>query len=373
MTLDITYFLGDNGACGYYRLELPLMTLGAQEHVNKAAKTNVKKVEKGDDVHTIGAAIDKSDIVVIPRPQEYEMLGIMKKFKELGKKIVVEFDDNMFKISPYSPHYEEFGVENVEIDFDGQVMPLWVDGKNINLTENKKRIAHIQQALEMADMVTVTTDILAEEYKEYNDNIVVLPNCVDVDLWKSLKDDFKPTDEIKLYWAGGSSHYEDWALLTGVIAPILEKYPNVKLVLMGHKFEGTLKGIPKNRIEFHSWVPTPAYPYKTRIINPDICIIPLVDNEFNRCKSSIKWVEMGALGVPCVTSLVSPYKEVANENNGVFIEDNDPGAWIEGISLLIEDSILRAKMGSEARKTVLENFNIHDKHSLWRNAYRSLK
>ena len=80
-------------------------------------------------------------------------------------------------------------------------------------------------------MVTVTTPKLAEAYKPYNDNVVVLPNCIDLDLWKPM--DLKPSDEIRLFWAGGSSHYEDWMMMTEVLPVIMDKYPQVKLVFMG--------------------------------------------------------------------------------------------------------------------------------------------
>ena len=100
-------------------------------------------------------------------------------------------------------------------------------------------------------------------------------------------------------------------------------------------------------------------------------IIPLVDNVFNRCKSPIKWIEMGALEVPCVTSYVSPYKEIATEGNGVFV-DNDKDAWIEGISMLIEDPILRAKIGGEAQRTVAAQFDINTQWTQWRDAYEGL-
>jgi glycosyltransferase involved in cell wall biosynthesis len=152
----------------------------------------------------------------------------------------------------------------------------------------------------------------------------------------------------------------------------MKKYPELKLVLMGSMFKGTLKGIDEDRIEFHEWVKTPAYPYKAAILDLDFAIIPLEDNIFNRCKSNIKWVEMGALSIPSVTSYISPYREYATENNGIYIEDNDPKAWIEGISAMVEGAKLRETMGIEARKTVEDHFDINKKYILWEEAYKKL-
>ena len=294
----------------------------------------------------------------------------MEELKKIGKKIVVDFDDNMFSISPMSPHYNEFGVENVKYRMkDGRELMLWEDGKNINLADNRKRMDSIKAACEQADMVTTTTDILADVYKPYSQKVAALPNCIDPALWGKLP--LIPHDEIRLFWGGGTSHYEDWCLLSDALPVVMKKHKNVKLVLMGAKFDGTLKQIPKDRVEFHYWVPTPAYPYYARILNADIGLIPLQDTEFNRCKSSLKWVEYSAMSVPSVTSYVSPYKESATENNGVFVE-NDTEAWIDGLSYLIENKAKRDVMASAALTTINDQFNIHSKYKMWLDAYREL-
>jgi len=364
--MNIAYFLRDNGACGYYRADLPMKVLG---HYNDGVHT--AKIEKGEPADIILNRMENADVILMPRLSEPQMIEAMKGLQENGKKIVVDYDDDMFNISPLSPHYEEFGTENVKHRLeDGTVLSLWEDGKNINLDVNKSRVEAVKEGLRTADIVTVTTDILADAYKEYNDNIAVLPNCINPDIWQKLP--FQRRDDIRLGWHGGSSHYEDMCMLTDVLPVIMEKYPNVTLVLMGTKFDGMLKGLPQDRIEFHPWVPTPAFSYKLAILDIDIALIPLEDKPFNRCKSPIKWVEYSALEVPSVTSLVSPYKEVYNGSNGVFVEINDPSGWVQGISTLIDDPVLRAKMGAEAKNSVMRNFDIHEKYRLWGDAYGGL-
>ena len=362
--MKVSAFLRDDGACGFYRVALPL------NMVSHKTDTQTILIKHGDAHDKIAQGLD-ADVIVVPRLSEPLFIKTLKELQSLGKKIVIDHDDNMFDISPLSPHYEEHGVTNVNYSMeDGSVVPLWEDGRNIDLKVNRQKLDGVKEALEMADMVTVTTPILADFYREYNDNVVVLPNCVNTEVWKSLP--FKETDEIRLFWAGGHSHYEDWCLLSDVMPKVMGKYPRTKLVIMGAKFDGTLKGIDKDRIEFHPWIHTEAYPYKVAILNPTIGIVPLQNTKFNQCKSAIKWIEMASLGVPCVTSLVSPYKEIATENNGVFIEGNDPDGWIEGISILIEDSILRASVGRSAQETVKAHFDINKEYTQWADAYKEL-
>ena len=363
--MRITYFLADNGACGIYRLDNPLL------EIKKSGLAKVWRIDKGD---SIVKNIDclEADVFIIPRMAGEDMRKNMKKLQNGGKKLVIDHDDFLFNIQPLMRAYSEFGTEEVKYKMpNGDIMDLWQNGKNINLQENIERLNGVAKALEQADMVTVTTDILAEAYKKYNPNVVVLPNCIDMNLWKQLPLK-RENDEIRLYWGGGDSHYGDWMLMPDVLKAIMDKYKNVKLVIQGTLFKASIKDLPQDRIEHHGWVNIHAYPYKTAIINPDIAIIPLEDTSFNRCKSNIKWVEMSALGVPCVTSHVSPYKEYAVENNGIFIENNDKDAWIDGISYMIDNVGMRKEFAGNAKKIVAEHFDIKTQYPRWIKAYEGL-
>lgn len=363
--LKIAYFLRDRGACGYYRVELPLRTMSLQSDMF------VERIWQGIAMDNLVNIVGSADILTIPRLCETNLIVMASLMQKEGKKIVIDHDDNMFAVSPFSNHYEDCGTEDITVIMqDGSSLELWKDGKNIDLKANRARIDNFKKALEMADMVTTTTDILADVYKEYNDNVVVLPNCVDMNLWQRLP--LMPHKGLRMCWFGGSSHYEDWTLLEDVLPVVMQKYPELILVIMGQKFEGTLKKLPKDRIEFHWYVDTAAYPYKAAILDCDFAIIPLRATVFNKCKSNIKWVEQGALSIPSVTSYVSPYMELAKEDNGIFIEDNSTDAWIEGISKIIEDKQLRLDMGTSAYKTVAENFDINNQWHRWFDAYKSL-
>ena len=360
--MNITTFIRDNGACGEYRVNLPYKTAS----FNKGF--NLSRIEKGDGVDKIEKALDFADWVLIPRLSERRLIDVAKTLQKKGKRIAIDYDDDMFNISPLSPHYEEFGLEEVNYNLGGEQIEVWKDKVNIDLTANRARMEAVVEGLRMADMVTVTTDILKDRYSELNGNIKVVPNCIDIPIWNKL--DFKPKEEIRIGWAGGSSHYEDMCLLTLVLPEIMKKHPATKLVLVGAKFDGMLKGIPSDRIEFHEWCPTPAHPYRQAILNFDIALIPLVGNDFNSCKSVIKWTEFSGLSVPSVVSNVQPYSEVSGDT-GVFV-DNEPDAWIEGISHLIENKKERIEMGKKARTYVENNFNIHTQWQKWVDLYKGV-
>ena len=126
------------------------------------------------------------------------------------------------------------------------------------------------------------------------------------------------------------------------------------------------------RVEFKEWSNFYAYSYKVASLGIDVALIPLVDNEFNRCKSPIKWIEMSALQIPSVVSYCSPYKEVeslSEKDLAVFIDGNSPDAWVVGISMLVDNPDLRQKIGKESRMVVERHFDINTQYHQWVNCY----
>lgn len=61
------------------------------------------------------------------------------------------------------------------------------------------------------------------------------------------------------------------------------------------------------------WLPTVpilSYPSQLKHLQLQAVVAPLIDNEFNRCKSTIKYLECCACGMPLFASNVVPYKGV---------------------------------------------------------------
>lgn len=364
--MNIAYFAMDKGGCTFYRAMQPLDTLYQQK------LANVMRIEKGEDQDRVAEAFAGGEVIVFPRlAAGKKSLYLIEELKKDGKLVVVDYDDNVWEVGPLSPHYADFGEfeHNYKHPTRGMV-PLWKDGENnFHIKENIERRELVGKALASASLVTTTTEILAEEFRRYNPNVAVLPNCVDLDRWKKLP--LLPhRDEFRIFWAGGSSHYEDWLILAPVLPEIFAKYPQVKLVLVGVKFEGPISQLPKDRVEFHSWEDNLSYPLRSAILAADLSLIPLQDNAFNRCKSPIKWIEQAALEVPCVVSNVSPYREIYNGYNAAMVEGNNKDAWVAAISTMIEQPLVRRRMAEEGRKYVEQHFDMNKQAVRWLEVYQ---
>lgn len=364
--MKVLYFLRDNGGCGWYRMASP------HETAARYKTMEVQHVEKGDHPDKIGEKIAWADIVVCPRVSDPAFSLASQQFKSLGKKVVIDWDDNIFQVSPLSPHYRDFGTEPYKHPYKDGHLDVWQDGKNIDFAKNKAHLERAKVALREADMVTTTTEVLAKVFREFNPNVRVLPNCIDFEIWKKLP--LVPHQGIRVGWAGGYSHFEDWKILAHILPEFMRVNPSVILVILGQKFEGTLVGVDPARIEYRGWCPTPAYPYVSAALDLDFAVIPLEDSDFNNCKSAIKWCEMAALSVPAVTSFVEPYAELMDlvPENGMFVEANSLQGWLIAMNKMAQDHDTRRIMGYNARRTVEDHYDVEKRFPLWPEAYKSL-
>lgn len=376
--INILGFVKSKSGCDWYRCEQPLLKIAE----NKAA--HVRFFSKGDDVawfatdeaaQKIEGLFEWADIIFVPRLCEGRLITVMERFRDLGKKIVTDWDDDIFHVNPLSLAYKQFGTEEIRWQMsDGSVVDGWIDGRNIDLEKNRTTQKAIVEGFSYADSFIVTGDALKEVYSPYQKNIHICPNSVDLKLWKKIP--LLPHKGIRMGWFGGNSHYEDWR---AVIAPLLKNFmtvnPEVTLVIMGEKWDSLLKDLPSDRVEWHQWVHIEAYPYKAAFLDLDFAVIPLVDNDFNNGKSPIKWLEMGALQVPCVTSFVEPYDKMMDlvKDNGIFIEGNSMSGWNEAMTVFARDPELRNKMGRAAHETVEKFYNADETWKLWLKVFEEVK
>lgn len=370
--IRVLYPIGDFSGSTYYRLINPIT---AAKRAGALGAIPVKFNEEPPE-----NLFEQTDLYAIAHPDEAVYLKMIELAHTMGKKVVVDWDDDVFHVSPLTHQYNRFGTEDVTIEQDGKPVELWKDGKTFNkqnrttfsIARNRERLENVKKICEMADLVTVTTAALAEVYLEFSP-VTVLPNCPDMRFWKKLP--FVPRmDEIRVGWFGGDTHYQDWCVMFPALARAMAKYPQLKLVIMGQLFSGYLKDIPPERIEVHPWVHFEAYSYKAAILDLDFAVIPLADMGFNYGKSPIKWIEMAALRVPAITSYIGPYREMMDivPENGIFIDDNDPEAWQQAIDVMVEEREFREAMGRQAHRSVRERFDINVQYPLWVKAYEEV-
>lgn len=365
--LKVCGVLRDDGACGFYRIKQPMHMINERYGIDSAIG--------GINCHEsdLDQLLENCDIAVVPRPVSDKMLNLIRVLKKMGKKVIADHDDNIFHINPMSPHYGQSGTENVEVVVDGEKVKIWEDGNNhggsetFDIEKNKERLKVAEECLVEVDAISTTTEELKKFYLQYNSEVHVLPNCIDLDLWKPAK--MEKDGRIRITWHGGCSHYMDLLSIKDSLTRIAKKFPQVKYVMCGHEFKGIFKDVAEDQYEFHGWVPTVAHPYKQALLNSDIAVIPLHDDLFNRCKSAIKWTEYSALEIPSVVVNIPPYSpEVEHGKTGYLYNNNED--FEDYLELMINYPMSRSDVAVAARHAVEDRFDAHSQAKLWADTYK---
>lgn len=349
------YYIGGNYmGCYQVRCLLPMIENGwSGNYLGLEKKTKPIKL--------VAKEIQASDVVVFHRPNTnwHHRLGIIAK--QLGKKIVFDNDDT-FKLDNFHPFFN-------------------LDEKGFD--ENKDKLNNVLNNFALnSDLVTTSTEYLAEEYREFHDNVVVLPNCINPDDWEKPKRN--EGDKVRIGLVGSTAYHHDFFRIKKLLKK-LNKDPKVQIVLMGlvkkssdnpkiaevynkeYGFFEKLKGL-----EHMSWVPMRNYFHALNSLKLDMMLIPRRENHFNRAKSNIKFLEASMLEIPVVAQSFDkgPYEEIKSGHNGILIKDDKE--WEDAVYDLINNKQKRRKIGKRAKKYTINNYNIKDHAYKWREVYKKL-
>ena len=235
------------------------------------------------------------------------------------------------------------------------------------------------EQMRLSDGLIVSTPSLAELYKPYARDIHVVENVIDLKLWPRRKRNKRLT----VGWIGAGSHDDDLGLLRNVVPEILAKHPDVEvnivhgtpeffkhkpgceyLVDPHHPRYKKLKRCPLckgiDRLNWtHDFKTIDKYPKWAASFGFDIGLAPLVDLNFTRGKSNLRWLEYSAMGIPTIASPLNHFKEtIVDGKTGVIVHDNLEKSWFESIERLILDRELRENIGENARAEIKKNWNI---------------
>jgi len=335
------FILHNGTGSRFYRLVPQLQYMQSQGH----------KIilSSNDDKHT-EQKIDWADIIIF---QMVFSLELIKYAKQKNKKVVFECDDLIHRVSKTHYSYEETkGIKNR--------LKWW------------KRI---YQCFSRCDGFISTNKNLDNLYGRFAKKSLIFDNYIDLPHW--LKE-YKPntTDRVRLLWAGSTSHTGDLQMIKPVIDKILNKYPQVQFIYVGTggirtddlhaKFiygDDLFRGLPNNR---ESMLPITAklWPYILSTLQADIAIAPLEKNDFNKYKSQCKYLEYSINKIPSVCS------KWFYTNADITADTQQE--WIDKISSLIENKEERKRLGKQAYKKVLKNFDIRTHIKDWQDFLENL-
>jgi glycosyltransferase involved in cell wall biosynthesis/2-polyprenyl-3-methyl-5-hydroxy-6-metoxy-1,4-benzoquinol methylase len=264
--------------------------------------------------------------------------------KRLGKPVIFDTDDLIFS--------ESFiGDIKAIRDFAPDEYNLYIDG-----------VRRYHRTLSQCAAAIVTTEPLRDRVKEsFPDRpVYVNRNAVSDEMLQqadfALEHIPKTDDGLVriLYMSGTSTHNDDFAQCVPALARILEAYPNVRLMIVGHLDVPERLRSTVDRLEISPFMPWQELPALMR--RADINLAPLeLNNAFTECKSELKYFEAGLLELPTVASDLPAYRvAITHGENGFLCRSEQE--WFETLERLALDPALRRRVGSRARTDVLARY-----------------
>lgn len=357
--------------CAFWRLRLPLAKL---QKVGTPLSIDVAdNAEKTIALSRIQDASGQADLMVLQAPGNDDATMLMRVYNVMGKKVVIDYDDFSFDLSPGNPRYAELGTKECEIlGPDGKVAFRWKDGENgFDLKANLAKYNAFIECIRTADMVTTTTDYLADKFRPHAKRVSICPNSIDFDLWKPIPRPSKYDGQIRIGWFGGDSHLEDLAGLKYLLPKLCKKYPKVRIVLQAARvpqWASVFSDIPGPQMEWNTWADLKHYTLFLAARHWDIGLVPLARNEFGFCKSNIKWLEFSALKVPVIAENCLPYSNSIENGTTGFLADTAE-QWYEQACRLIENPGLRKDIAQAAYERALKDYDLAKNCKAWERAY----
>jgi hypothetical protein len=218
------------------------------------------------------------------------------------------------------------------------------------------------RAIEWARFVTVSTPQLrAAILKRWpGKRVYVVRNRVSIKsaLLSGTRAIVRNNHTVNIGYASGSrTHNEDFAMIQSQLDDVLEAHPYANLHLFGSVDpNGNFEGKWASRSRLFRW-PHIHPDVLPLVLNTlfDINLVPLVQNEFNECKSTCKFMEAGLFGVPSIVSHVGAFKDLPTE----VVYKAEPGDWSYLIGRLVERSQERHNIGRAAREYILRERSHH--------------
>lgn len=327
--MKIRYLGSNSTACDLYRAGFPFDTLAKKgEDVGFVDKD----IEYGVNTKTneiVGLNIE-ADVIIVPRPVSEVQYTLVKAAKAAGAAVVVEMDDELDSVHKDNRAYE-FITPGIK----------W-----------------LYKSLEECHLITVSTERLAEKY--HPDKAVVIPNYVPDIVYEHDVADFE--DKWGIGWTGSLGvHPDDLYQLGDSIRRMHRKHG----IDFRHIGDGNLAPIIRTKYLSYGYL---AYDqYLLGIDSFAIGVVPLAPTDFNDSKSTLKGLEMSALGVPFVASPTREYLRL-NKQHGLGIIANNPYEWYVEMRRLLDDSYRREQ--SEMHREVAANWTYQYNDWRWMEAWQ---
>jgi glycosyltransferase involved in cell wall biosynthesis len=284
------------------------------------------------------AAVQRYDVFILNRIDYTNRVGsLIDAVQRADKSVVFAADDLLFE----PDLYRNFAFLDDATESDRE---SW-----------RRRLDRYRATLEACGAAIVSTEPLAEHARRHVDRVGVVYNAVSSDMLARAEEVPAPQSNdsrevVVGYLSGTPSHNRDFLEAADAVLWALKAYPEVRVLVVGQLDLGRRFDSFRARI---TRIPRQPFTELSKVVAQiDINLAPLErDNPFTECKSCVKYLEAGLVGVPTIASARPDFVRVIESGRNGFLaaETSD---WQSALRDLIESAERRRSIGALARQDV---------------------
>lgn len=256
-----------------------------------------------------------------------------------------------YEALPYLPLFVEralFGNNtNVVVDFDDAVHLNYQ--RHRNPAVRRLLGGKLPSIVARSRQVIVANGNLADWAAQFNRNVTIIPNSLDLSLYSSRVAPRPLHSPPVIGWIGTPVTAPYLQALSRPLRELRDRHDFVLKVIGAPNF--TMEGVEVRALTWSELTEV------AELQSCDIGIMPLPDDPWTRGKSALKLIQYLAAGVAAVASPVGANREVVTEGHDGLFATTDQD-WIEALASLIERPACRQRLAHAARRTVEQRYSL---------------
>lgn len=222
----------------------------------------------------------------------------------------------------------------------------------------------IEKANGLISVSQFTADLTNQVFG-LNKEFTVIPNSIDVDLFNS-NGNFNSNDNNQILYFGTLIRKKGALELPLIFNEVYQKNKNAKLILIGKDSSDSISGntstwammqslFDSDSLKNVRYLGSVSYQeIKIYILDATVCVFPSFAEAL-----PVSWIEAMALQKPVVASNIGWANEIIDDGlNGFLVHPKQHQQFAHRIIEVLESLELQKKMGSNARKKIVEKFSV---------------
>ena len=289
-------------------------------------------------------------------------LGRFLLLFQLGKYDFILLQREVAPVGPpiFEWLYSKLFHKKIIYDFDDAIWIPSVSEQN-SFAGNFKYAKKVKDICKWSFKISGGNDYLCSYARQYNNNVVYNPTCVDTQNRYSVLANHD-VDKITIAWTGSFSTLKYLTIVENALQKLQEKYDfNIKIICNQYP------SLNLKNVQYVEWSEENEV---CELASCQIGLMPLTDDEWSEGKCGFKLIQYLSLEIPSVSSFVGVNKKIIDEGVNGFFAETDVD-WFSNIEKLILDAELRKKMGQAGRQKIISNYSLQSNENNFLSLFSS--